>query len=396
MLDQLTANISELGQTPLTSYLEPLIIAASVLAGLVASLFIGLAGFEYITSRGQPHRLGRAKQRLSQALLGLILVLGAGTLVSLLVNTYPPANEVASQVTSWSIEATPLPEDDDLLGIVLGLAIGFLEHLVLSVAQPLINVLNEFSQATPLMRDTPIVGQLWLVVLALSQILLVGILVIFGFGVMTGLSQFDTRELIGRLILCFLAANLSLVLVDSLISLSNVMIASLTTGTTGTASLWQSLSQLAGSSGEAGLAALLLTSLVLILSLGLAIYYLSRWVVLALGAILSPLVILLSLLPAWRSFCRAAVRQYLLTVFILFIHNIILLLAGGLLLSFADQGLVVLLLALATLWALLKTPSTVSRLGQVGLTSGWRDVRSQLVASTSQTISQLRSFGQRT
>lgn len=388
MVDQLTLVMSGVGRVTLEGYLSPILTAALFIAGLVATLFISLAGLEYITSQGQPMKLARAKRRLRQAIAGLAIVLASGALVGAISTAWSP--ETISLTNAWP-QIEPIPVDDQsLLGSILNLLIGGLEHLILSLAQPLLEILEVFSTSTPLMQTNPTIGDLWLVVLGISQALLVVVLIAIGFMVMVGNYEFDWRSIIVRLILTVLVANLSLYLIDSLISFSNVLITSLPNGA-GANLWWQSLGELMSQSSQAGLAALFISAFSLLMGLALAIYYLARLVTLSVGAVLSPLIILLSLIPTWQGFCQALIRRYLTTIFILFVHNITLILASGLLLNFGQGGLLALLLSLAVFWSLLLSPFAASRLAKTGISS-LRSLRSQLASNTSQTLSHLRQI----
>jgi hypothetical protein len=94
------------------------------------------------------------------------------------------------------------------------------------------------------------------------------------------------------------------------------------------------------------------------------VYYVIRLVILYLGTILSPIVILLFLLPGFKAFAATAVKQYVTTIFILFVHVVILLLAAtifdGMQLQNAPGGsgtssLMATVVGIATLVVLLKT-----------------------------------------
>ena len=81
---------------------------------------------------------------------------------------------------------------------------------------------------------------------------------------------------------------------------------------------------------------------------------------------LAPLIVLMQLLPFTKGFTLAAIRTYFYTIFILFIHAIILSLAAGLLSSLAadqvhDQGLLTAIIGIATLTLMLKTPKTIAK-----------------------------------
>ena len=69
-------------------YVMPVVQILSGLAGLVCVFFIVQAGYLYITSSGKPDQMEHAKDVLKKALLGLIIVLAAITLTTILTNAY--------------------------------------------------------------------------------------------------------------------------------------------------------------------------------------------------------------------------------------------------------------------------------------------------------------------
>ncbi len=99
-----------------------------------------------------------------------------------------------------------------------------------------------------------------------------------------------------------------------------------------------------------------------ILSVVLLVYYVGRLVTLFIGAVLSPLVILIWLVPGWRDFSESAAKTYLSTVFVLFVHVVILQLAASLFVGLsgspdspAPDTLMSMIVGLATILALLRT-----------------------------------------
>lgn len=58
-----------------TVVFKNIITAAFIFAGIVALFFIGFAGIKFITSGGDPKQAEGAKQTLTYAIIGLILVL---------------------------------------------------------------------------------------------------------------------------------------------------------------------------------------------------------------------------------------------------------------------------------------------------------------------------------
>ncbi len=357
----------------LTRSLEPLVGTLVTLAGLVAVFFIVWGGFDYLTSRGQPDKLARAKQTIVRALSGLVLVLAAGWLVNFLTSSYQPATTTGGGTLPTANWPAVVEAESGLVASIIDGLVGLGRHIISSLGQPVIDLLSQLTDQTPMLGQNPVIGRLWLVSLGLANSLLVLVVVLLGFGVMTGpslgLGGVGLRPLIPKLAATFLAMNLSLVLAETLIGLSNALIRGFRAAVP-TNDLWASLRTLTELSDGTGLAGLLLLGLVIVLGLALVIYYLIRLVQLYLGAVLAPLVILLGLLPPLRDFAYASFRAYLSTVFVLFIH-VVLLGVGASLFSVLPQagGLVDLLVAAALLIVLLKTPKVLGQLNYLSLGS---------------------------
>ncbi len=70
----------------LSTYLAAIYRAGLILASVLSVLMIVIGGIQYMTAGGNPGRLGDAKDRIWQAILGLLLVLGS----YLILNTINP------------------------------------------------------------------------------------------------------------------------------------------------------------------------------------------------------------------------------------------------------------------------------------------------------------------
>ena len=70
----------------------------------------------------------------------------------------------------------------------------------------------------------------------------------------------------------------------------------------------------------------------------LLVYYVMRIVTLYIGAVLSPLVSMLWLVPGFRDFAETAFKTYLTTIFVLFTHVIILQLSSSILTGLATAS----------------------------------------------------------
>ena len=319
-----------------------------------------------MTSTGNVVKLQRAKQIFKNALIGLMLILAAAALVALLKNTYQSNLSQGITLPSPNLDMQEVGNPSQTSPVGQAIA-DFLRQLIIATFQPFLDLISYLSQRTPLAGQNPVVVKLWWLVLGLANSLFILVIILLGFQLMSasalGFAELSLRQLIPRLIFFFLLMNSSLFIVDTFIGLANALVQSLHNAFNleGIWSFWQAL----GSDLEqSNLLALLLLGVFVLLSFCLLIYYILRWVVIYTGAVLAPLVCLLYLLPATRGFFSAAIKTYFYTLFILFIHGLILALGFGLLSSLnqiGGQGLLTLLIGIAVLFLLLKTPKTLAK-----------------------------------
>jgi hypothetical protein len=187
-----------------------------------------------------------------------------------------------------------------------------------------------------------------------------------------GLDEIEFKHLLPQIIVTFLLINTSIFAIDAIISLSNAMIHALNAAYGGV-SVWDVLSAIASKAGGMGLVALMIMVVFIILAVILLVYYVTRIVTLYLGAILSPIVILLWLIPGFRDFAITAIKTYATTIFVLFVHVVILLLAASIFSGMATgadksidpiMGTVV---GVAALITLLKTQGVMMQLSYVSV-----------------------------
>lgn len=187
-----------------------------------------------------------------------------------------------------------------------------------------------------------------------------------------GLKDISLRQFLPQLLLAVVLINTSIYLLDGVIELSNVMISAVRAGM-GNVTPWNALLNVVSSVSGYSLAALIVFVIFLAFSVILLIYYIGRIIALYLGAILSPLIIVMWLLPGFRDFAENTLKTYLATVFVLFVHVIILSLAGSLFAGIVKGGngtpdpIMSLLLGLAALIALIKTQGVLMQLNYASL-----------------------------
>lgn len=350
----------------------PLMVTLSIIAGLICVVFLIIGGINYMSSSGEPDRLAHAKKVIRNSLIGLIMVLAAATLTAILTHAYTgSSNGVAAAVPPLNA-IRPASTSLSLVDVIIKAIVGVLQNIINSVAAPFINALQYFTTATPLMAANPSVFNLWLAVLAIADSLFVLVVAALGFNLMSatslGLNEVDFKHILPQLGLAFLLMNSSIFAIDTVIDLSNGMINAIHAGF-GDISVWQTLISLTQQAGGLGFAALLIMIVFVVMSVILLVYYVGRLITLYLGAILAPLVLLLWLLPSFKDFAANAAKTYLTTIFVLFVHVIILELAASIFATLLISGpnktpdpIMSLIVGLSTLVALLKTQGVMTQL----------------------------------
>ena len=261
---------------------------------------------------------------------------------------------------------------------------GFLNNIIQAVAAPFLSALDYFTKQTPLTASNPGVFNLWLAVVGITDVLFILIVALLGFHVMSaatfGFDELEFKHLLPRIGLVFLLVNTSIFFIDAIIELSNVLITAIGK-VTGASSVWGTLTAVVKESGGQGAAALLVMLAFLIFAVILLIYYVSRLVIIFLGAALSPLVIAMWLVPGFRDFSVSAIKTYITTIFVLFVHVVTLQLAATLFLGMsATDGnnqvpnvLMSMVIGLATVLTLLKTQGVMMQFSYVSM--GARNAR---------------------
>lgn len=363
--------------TAMRNFVTPTMQTLTALAGLASVFFIVYGGILYMTSTGRPDKLEQAKHVLKNALIGLVIVLAAATLTSILngaiTHTAQPASATLPNLTA--IE--PATQSSGLIDILIGAITGLLNTIIQTIAAPFLEALNFFTKATPLMSENATVFNFWSAMVGMTDILFVVVVALIGFHVMSastfGFDEIEFKHLLPRLALAFLLLNTSIFIIDGLIGLSNVLIDAVGQ-IGGSSTVWDSLTAVVNESGGQGVAALLIMIVFLIFSFILLVYYVCRIVTLFIGAVLSPLVVLLWLVPGFKDFSATAMKTYVTTIFVLFIHVVILQLSASL---FAGMSMVngtnipnvlmAMVVGLAAVIALLKTQGLMMQFSYVSL-----------------------------
>ncbi len=355
-------------------FVQPVLVGMGAIASLLCTFLLVLGGISYITSSGDPSKLQRAKRQMVRAVIGLSVVLGAAALSTILIHAYGPAGASVQKQLPLLSNIKPASAPGGLVEVLVKAISGVLSVIIRTAAHPFISALKYFTTATPLLTHNKSVVHLWLISVGIADTLLALVIALIGFHIMgaeqLGLRDVNLKSLLPQIIIVFVIMNSSIYLLDGAIELSNAMIAAVRSGI-GSATPWNSLLAIISGLSGYSLAALVIFVILIVFAVILLIYYIGRIVTIFLGAVLAPIVILLWLLPGFRDFAESALKAYLATVFVLFIHVVILGLAGSLFAQVGTSGgsdpIMALLLGLATLIALIKTQGVLMQLNYASL-----------------------------
>lgn len=352
------------------SFIAPVMAGLCIAASLGCSFFLVIGGMQYMSSRGNPENLGHAKHMIKNALIGLVLVLAAATLTAILAHAYGGASSGAALKLPQIVSIQDKPTS--FFDIVMQVITHVLQSVITAIGQPFVDALAYFTQSTPLMGDNSAVFNMWLVIAGISDALFVLVVALLGFHVMSlsvfGFDEIDVKKLMPQLALVFLLMNTSLFAIDGVISLSNAMVRAIQEAFP-PMTLWDVLDKLTKQSSNLNVGGLLIMVAFLVLTVLLLVYYVVRLITLYIGAALSPFILMLYLLPAFKDTAIAAAKAYLITIFVLFVQVVIMQLATSIFLGMSEgtdngqpNSLMALIVGLATIWALLKTPGVMKEL----------------------------------
>jgi hypothetical protein len=364
-------------------FVSPAVTTLCVIASLACIAFLIYGGIRYSSSAGNPESLQQSKKIIKNAVIGLVLVLAAGTLTAILSGAYG-ANSTSGTENFPTLQPIE-PKDDgfNLFDVVINSIVSVLRNIVQSIGEPFVTGLGYFTNSTPLMGNNSSVFNLWAAVVGITDVLFILVIALIGFQVMSaatlGFDEVELKQLLPQMVFIFLLINTSIYIIDGFISLSNAMVYAIQSAFAST-SVWDVLADITKKSSDMGLAGLLIMIAFLILSVMLLVYYVLRLVGLYIGTILAPVVILLWLLPAFKDFAVSALKTFLVAVFILFVHVIILLLVASIFVGINSgetngqpNTLMALIVGLAAVVALLKAQGIMNQL--VAAASGPRAAR---------------------
>lgn len=366
----------------ITDYTNNTLQLITVIASALAVFFLVKGGYLYITSAGNPQSLENAKKTIKNSIIGLLLVLGAHVIVSTL--TASLAGTV-SNTTTVAIPLSPIETvkpNDGLTQVLIDAISGVLQNIVQSATKPIIDGIITYLTTTPSLLSNSVVFNFWLVIVGITDSLFIVVVALLGLHVMSaeslGFEQVEIRTLLPKIGFAFLGANVSLFLADYVITTCNALVKAVIDSTGGIAQAWivNAITLPTLSSGQTfSLITLLFLILFLILAIVLLFMYIGRLIFIALAGVLAPLIFLLWVLPKFSDFAEIAVKTYIVTVFVIFVHVIVIQLAASFLAIPANNqnSLLAIAVAIGLFFTLLKIPGMMYQM--VFYSSGLRSFR---------------------
>lgn len=341
------------------------------LAGLAAVFFLIKGAYGYITSNGKPDGIEHAKLTIRNALIGLVLVLGAGVTSSLFNNAFTTPNVGSSASTIQLQPIVPVTPSNGLTQVLIDAVNGFLQNIVQSATKPLIDSIMSLLTNTPSIINNSVLFNFWLVMIGITNALFALVVAALGFHFMSassfGFDEIEFKHLLPRIGLAFILANTSIFLCDWIVLSCNALINALLHATGGLDHAWvlNSVGLLQFQTGTWPIITLIFMLLFIILSVVLILLYIVRLITLSLGVVMAPIVFLLWAIPKFSDFAEISIKAFLVTVYTVFVHVVIIQLASAFLAIPEQSGtnpLMSILIAIGLLFTLLKTPSFLMQL----------------------------------
>ncbi len=342
----------------------------TVIATASAVFFLIRAGYVYITSAGNPNNLESAKKTIRNALIGLTLVLAANVVTSVFQHALNPETSGGTGNPIEVVTIETVEPSDGLTQVLIDAVAGFIQNIVESSTAPIVNGILGYLTTTPTLLDNEVIRNFWLISVGIADALFVLVVALMGLQVMSastfGFDEVEVKQLLPRLGLAFLGANISLFLADYVIITSNALVKAVLDSTGGLNHAWieNAINPTAFISGATPLIILIFFVIFLIVSIVLLLFYISRLIFISLGAVLSPFIFLLWSLPKFSDFALISIKTYFATIFIVFVHVVVIQLAGSFLTlpEHSENSLVSIAVGIGLFITLLKIPSMMMQM----------------------------------
>lgn len=354
----------------ITTYTSNTLSIITAIAGLATVFFLIKAGYQYLTSSGNPQSLISAKQTIRNALVGLVIVLASGVLVSVFNNALS-STTVSGSTSAINIEPlSSVKPSDGLTQVLIDAVSAFMQNIVESAVKPVVDGIFGYLATTPNLLSNQVIVNFWLVSVGIVDSLFIVVAALLGLHLMSadtfGFEEVEIKQVLPKLGLFFLGANVSLFLADYAIVTCNALVSAVLNTTGGLSHSWvvNTVNPTTLINGTTPLITLIFLIIFLIVAIVLLFMYITRLIFISLGAVLSPFIFLLWTIPKFSDFAEIAAKSYVVAVFMVFVHVVVIQLAASFLAlpEHSDSSLISVAVAIGLFLTLLKTPSVMTNM----------------------------------
>jgi hypothetical protein len=348
------------------------------ISAAAAALFLIKGGYGYITSTGKPEALEDAKKTIKNAIIGLVIVLAAGTIVSLFKNSLNSATPSGSTAAIALSQIESVKPSEGLTQVLIDAISGFMQNIVQSATQPLVNGIMSFLTTTPSVLSNSVIVNFWLVSLGIVDSLFVIVVALLGLNFMSastfGFEETELKVLLPRIGLAFLGANISLFLADYVILTCNTLVTAVLGATGGLNQAWlvNAITLPNVLNQSVPIITLIFLALFLVVAIVLLLMYISRLIIISISAVLAPFIFLLWMLPKFSDIAEMAMKTYIVSVFMIFVHVVTIQLAASYLVlpGQTNNSLLSIAVAIGLFFMLIKIPSVMMQMILITSSSG--------------------------
>ena len=354
----------------ITNYTNDTLEIITAIASVAAVLFLIKAGYQYITSNGKPDSLIAAKRTIRNTIIGLVIVLGAGVIVSLFNNAL---SGITTDGTTQTINVAPInavTPSDGLTQVLIDAVSAFMQNIVESATKPITDGILGYLTTTPDLLSNQTIVNFWLVSLGIVDSLFVVITAFLGLHLMSaetfGFEEIELKQILPRLGLFFLGANISLFLSNYVIITCNALVSAVLNSTGGLNHAWivNIINPSVFINTNTPLITLIFLIIFLIVAIVLLFMFITRLIFISLGAVLSPFIFLLWTIPKFSDLAEVATKSYFTAVFMVFVQVVIVQLAASFLAlpETSNNSLISISIAIGLFLTLLKVPGFMTNM----------------------------------
>jgi hypothetical protein len=349
----------------ITAYTNDTLSIITLISTAAAVFFLIRGGYLYLTSTGNPQALDQAKKTIKQALIGLVIVLAAGVITSVFRNAVNSGTADGGATSLQLAQIESVKPSDGLTQVLIDAVASFMQNIIESATKPIVDGVLGYLTTTPSLLNNSVIVKFWLISLGIVDSLFVLAVALLGLHFMSasslGFEEVELKQLLPKIGIAFLGANISLFLADYAIITCNTLVKAVLDSTGGLNHAWvvNAINPTTLINGTTPLITLIFLALFLIVAIVLLLMYISRLIMISLGAVLSPFIFLIWTLPKFADTAEMAVKTYLVSVFMIFIHTVVIQLAGSFLAlpESNENSLISIAIAIGLFLTLLKVPS---------------------------------------